>query len=118
MCEMFYVILSFIGRSGRSPLLHALKFLLGKNHSHQPAQKISQPVAQEVEVVACACQVGVGAVTFRMGDVVSVHAMPVLDVADDGFDRFMLLHLPFLCWRDVPASGLAFAHALPPPRHR
>ena len=65
-----------------------------------------RPVEQEADVVACGCEDGVDAVAFAMGEVVSAHAVLVLDVTDDRFDGGTALHLLFDCGRHTAFLAL------------
>ena len=57
------------------------------------AQKKPQPVEEEAEVVSGGGEDGVDGVALGTGEVVAVHAVAVLDVADDGLDGGAAAHL-------------------------
>ena len=58
------------------------------------AQKESQPAEQQAQVVTGGGQEGVHAIAREAGEVVAVHSMVALHMADHRFDRRAASHLP------------------------
>ena len=58
----------------------------GQGRADDQAQEKPQPVEEEAEVEVGGGQDGVDGVALRTGEIVAIHAMAVLDVADDGLD--------------------------------
>ena len=59
------------------------------------AQEKPQPVEEEAEVVAGGSKDGVDGVAAAEGEIVAIHAVLVLDVADDRLDGGPASHLAF-----------------------
>lgn len=56
-------------------------------------QEKLRPVEQEAEVVAHGGEDSIDGIAFAVGEIVAIHAMLVLDVADDRLDGGPALHL-------------------------
>ena len=63
--------------------------------SQQYRQKYPQPVEQETEVVACCGEDGVDGVAGFACEIISIHAVLVLDVTDEGLKCCTALHQLF-----------------------
>ncbi len=55
-------------------------------HGGYQAQNVPEPVEQEREVVANGSQNGIDCISLFSGEIIAIHPMLVLDVADDGLD--------------------------------
>ena len=63
--------------------------------------KYPNPLEDEAEVVSGGGQDGVDGITLDVGEVIAVHSVARLDVADDRFDSGAALHLAFDGWCDM-----------------
>jgi hypothetical protein len=65
----------------------------GEERRDEGTQKLSQPAEQKAEVVACGGEDGIDAIALASLEVIAVHAVVALDVADDRLDRGSAAHL-------------------------